>query len=186
MSGDLTEALGEILPPHRLLSGAAISRAYDCDAYTVDRSKPAVVSLPESTEEVGQIVRWCVRNSVPFTARGAGTGLSGGAMPALGGVLISTKRMTRILEIDVPNRRLKAQTGTVNRRLSEAVASYGLHFAPDPSSQTACTLGGNIAENSGGPHTLKYGVTAPHILGLKMVDSEGEILDLVAGGPGSH
>lgn len=172
------DGLATLLKPDQILSGAAAERGYDCDAYTVDRAKPCVIVLPESTEEVAQIVRWCNTNQIPFTARGAGTGLSGGAMPALGGVVISTKRMTQILEIDVQNRCLKAQTGIANRRISDAVADNGLHFAPDPSSQSVSTLGGNIAENAGGPHTLKYGVTVQHILGVTMVDPEGEVLSI--------
>ena len=179
--------LNAILNPDQILSGPAASRGYDCDAYTVDRSKPSVIVLPESTLQVAEVVKWCVAHSVPFTARGAGTGLSGGAMPALGGVVISTKRLTRILEIDIENRCMRAQTGIANRRLTDAVKDYGLHFAPDPSSQSVSTLGGNIGENAGGPHTLKYGVTVQHILGVTMVDPLGEILTIggkVSGGPG--
>lgn len=169
------------------MSGAAAARVYDCDAYTVERFPPLAVVLPTTTEQVAEVVRWCNAHQVPFTARGAGTGLSGGVLPALGGVVISTKRMTQILEIDPENHVLRAQTGIANKRLSDAVREYGLHFAPDPSSQTVSTLGGNIAENAGGPHTLKYGVTAPHILGVTMVDPDGEIVELggsVSGGPG--
>lgn len=169
--------LERILSPDRVMTGESVARAYDCDAYTVERSKPTCVVLPESTEEVAAIVRWCVAKNVPYTPRGAGTGLSGGAMPALGGVVISTKRMKSILEIDVENRRLRCQTGIANKRVSDAVAEHGLHFAPDPSSQTVSTIGGNIAENSGGPHTLKYGVTAQHVLGVTMVSPEGEVLE---------
>ncbi len=150
-------------------------RAYDCDAYTVDRFAPACVVFPEKTNEVQSVVRWCVENSVPFTPRGAGTGLSGGAMPALGGVVVSTKRMTRILEVDAENRCLLAEAGAVNSRVSEAAKPFGLHFAPDPSSQTVSTIGGNINENSGGPHTLKYGVTANHVLQVTLVDPHGEV-----------
>lgn len=183
----LTQDLERLLSPSQVLGGDAAARAYDCDAYTVDRSRPTAVVLPETTEEVAKVVRWCNEREVPFTARGAGTGLSGGTMPALGGVVISTKRMTRILEIDAENRVLLAQAGVPNKRISDAVKGYGLHFAPDPSSQTVSTLGGNIAENAGGPHTLKYGVTTQHVLGLTMVDPEGEILRLggtVPGAPG--
>jgi glycolate oxidase len=179
--------LSRLLPPERVLIGDAVARAYDCDAYTVDRSKPTCVVLPVDTAEVARIVRWCVANSVPYTPRGAGTGLSGGAMPALGGVVISTKKLNRILEIDVENRQLRAQAGIANRRISDAVAAHGLHFAPDPSSQTVSTLGGNIAENSGGPHTLKYGVTTQHVLEVTMVDPSGEVVEIgnrVPGAPG--
>ncbi len=185
--GALTAELEKLLGPEAVLSGPAAERAYDCDAYTVDRSKPSAVVLPRSTDQVAAVVRWCNSRNVPYTARGAGTGLSGGALPALGGVVISTKRLNRILEIDVANQCLLAQSGAVNRKLSEVVRPYGLHFAPDPSSQTVSTLGGNIAENAGGPHTLKYGVTVQHILGVTMVEPSGEIIQLggrVPGGPG--
>jgi len=184
---ELALQLENLLGPGSVLSGAAAERAYDCDAYTVDRSKPTAVVLPESTEDVAKVVRWCNANNVPFTARGAGTGLSGGVLAALGGVIISTKKMTKILEIDVENRCLLTQTGIANKRISEAVKFNGLHFAPDPSSQSVSTIGGNIGENSGGPHTLKYGITVQHILGVTIVDPKGEILKLggkVAGSPG--
>jgi glycolate oxidase len=183
----LERELRRILSPDRVLTGQAARRAYDCDAYTVEKFPPTAVVLPESTEEVARTVRWCHQNGVPFTARGAGTGLSGGTMPALGGVVISTKRMREILEIDLPNRRMLAQSGAVNKKLSDAVARHGLHFAPDPSSQTVATLGGNIGENSGGPHTLKYGVTVQHVLGITLVEPTGEILKIgggATGGPG--
>jgi glycolate oxidase subunit GlcD len=144
----------------------------------VEKSAPIAVCLPESTEQVAQIVRWCNSNQIPFTARGAGTGLSGGSLPAMGGLVVSSKRLNRILEVDVENRRLRAQAGAVNKRLSESVGTFGLHFAPDPSSQSVSTLGGNIAENAGGPHTLKYGVTSQHILEVTMVTVEGETIQL--------
>lgn len=181
---ELLRGLLRILPREQIRVGPDASRAYDCDAYTVDRALPAAIAFPESTEEVAKIVRWCNETSTPFTARGAGTGLSGGVLPALGGVVISLKRMTEILEVDLPNRRLRAQAGAVNRRLSDAVREQNLHFAPDPSSQSVSTLGGNIAENSGGPHTLKYGVTVQHVLGLTLVDPRGETLEL-GGTPGA-
>jgi glycolate oxidase len=180
----LAQAMGKLLDPSRVLSGEAISRAYECDAYSVDKSKPTAVILPISTFEIAAAVKWCVANDVPFTPRGAGTGLSGGALPARGGLVISTKKLTQILEIDLPNRQLHAQTGIANKRISDAVADHGLHFAPDPSSQTVATLGGNIAENSGGPHTLKYGVTAQHVGSLTLVTAEGEIVELGSRVPG--
>lgn len=185
----LNQNLAQLLSTRQVTSGEAARRAYDSDAYSVDRSKPTAVVFPESTAEVQAVVRWCLEHKVPFTPRGAGTGLSGGAMPALGGVILSTKRLTRILEIDLPNRRLLAQAGVPNIKLTEAVKADGLHFAPDPSSQTVSTLGGNIAENSGGPHTLKYGVTAPHILGVTLVDHAGDTRTLggtAEGAPGAH
>lgn len=177
--------LAKLVGAEKVLSGAAAERAYDCDAYTVERSKPTAVVLPESTEEVAEIVRWCNREGIPFTARGAGTGLSGGVLPALGGVVISTKKLTKILEIDIPNRVMLAQAGIPNKRISDAVKEHNLHFAPDPSSQSVSTLGGNIAENSGGPHTLKYGVTTQHVVGLTMVDPLGEIIHLGGKLPGA-
>lgn len=183
----IAKEMESLLGASKVLSGAGALRAYDCDAYTVDRNKPAVVVLPESTAEVQKVVQWCVAKRVPYTARGAGTGLSGGALPAMGGVVISTKRLNKILEIDIENRCLLAQSGIANKRISDAVAKSGLHFAPDPSSQTVSTLGGNIAENSGGPHTLKYGVTVQHILGVTMVEPGGEVVRFggkLPGGPG--
>lgn len=183
----MVHELAALLGEDAVLSGPSAQRAYDCDAYTVERSKPTCVVLPANTDEVAEVVRWCVAHEIPFTARGAGTGLSGGVLPALGGVVVSTKRMNKILEIDLDNRCLLAQAGIANKRISDSVADQGLHFAPDPSSQTVSTLGGNIGENSGGPHTLKYGVTVQHILGVTMVDPLGEILTIggrVPGGPG--
>jgi len=184
---DLVRELANLLSPEAVLSGSAASKAYDCDAYTVEKSSPNAVVLPTTTEEVARVVKWCSKNSVPFTARGAGTGLSGGVLPAMGGVIISTKKMMKILEVDGANRCLLAQCGIANKKLSDAVKHLGLYFAPDPSSQTVSTIGGNIGENSGGPHTLKYGVTVQHILGITMVDPTGEILKLggkVEGAPG--
>lgn len=167
--------LEKILAPDRVLDGVAAARTYDSDAYGVDRSRPVAIALPESTDEVAAVVRWCVANSVPFTVRGAGTGLSGGALPALGGVVVSTKKLTKILRIEPEDRVMLAQAGVPNKRLSDAVKAHGLHFAPDPSSQTVATLGGNIAENAGGPHTLKYGVTADHVLGVTTVAPDGAV-----------
>ncbi len=154
--------------------------AYECDAQTLDRALPLAVVLPDSTEEVAAAVRACVKRDIPFLARGAGTGLSGGAV-AVGSLVISTSRMNRILEIDIPNRQAWVQPGVVNMHLSKAVAASGLHYAPDPSSQYSCTIGGNVAENSGGPHTLKYGVTTNHILGLEVVLPDGTVVEM--GGP---
>jgi glycolate oxidase len=134
--------------------------------------------FPLSTEEVSRIVKTCNRFGVPYTARGAGTGLSGGAIPARGGVLISLARMTHILEIDFDNMRAIVEPGVVNLRLGQATAAFGLTYVPDPSSQKACTIGGNVGENSGGPHTLRYGVTTNHTLGLEAVLPDGEIVQL--------
>lgn len=162
---------GVITDPVQLLS-------YDCDAYTIEKSLPTVVVLPQSTEQVAAIVKLANREGLPITPRGAGTGLSGGALAVHGGVVIGFSRMNRILWVDVRNRRLRAQAGAVNYQLSKAVQHENLHFAPDPSSQGACTIGGNVAENSGGPHTLKYGVTVNHITGLQIVLPDGEVVEL--------
>ena len=169
--------LARLLSPERLVLEAGDLYAYDCDGQTLDRATPLAVVFPESTEEVVAIVRLCSEHGIPFLARGAGTGLSGGAV-ADGSVAISTARMNHILEIDVQNRQAWVGPGVVNARLSKETAPHGLHYAPDPSSQNACTIGGNVAENSGGPHTLKYGVTTNHVLALEVVLPDGEVVTL--------
>lgn len=174
----LERELIAILGKEGVLTGEAELRAYDCDAYAPEKRYPDAVALPQTTEQVARIVKLCNRLNVPFTPRGAGTGLSGGATAIDGGVIISLIRMNKILEADVPNRRMIAQAGCVNVYLTKAVKADGLHYAPDPSSQGACTVGGNVAENSGGPHTLKYGVTTNHVTGLTLVLPDGEIVHL--------
>ena len=176
----LLQELRRLLPPERVLAGPEDLFAYECDAQTLDRGLPLAVTFPETTEEVAAIVKACDRRGIPFLARGAGTGLSGGAV-ALHSVAISTARMNRIFEVDLANRQAWVGPGVVNAHLTRAVAGHGLHYAPDPSSQNACTIGGNVAENSGGPHTLKYGVTTNHILALEVVLPDGTITQL--GGP---
>lgn len=148
---------------------------YECDAYTMQKASPQAVVFPTETAQVQQVVQWCNRVGIPFIPRGAGTGLSGGALALRGGVVICTSRMTRILEVDIPNRRITAQAGVVNLALTKAVKAHGYHYAPDPSSQGVSTIGGNVAENAGGPHTLKYGVTVNHITGLEVVLPDGEV-----------
>ena len=152
--------------------------AYECDGLTLHRARPAAVVLPLDTGEVARIVRACRRQGVPFVARGAGTGLSGGALALGGGVVIECARMDRVLELDPLERYAVVQPGVVNARLSELAAPHGLFYAPDPSSQQACTIGGNVAENSGGPHTLKYGTTTHHVLAVQMVLPDGEVVRL--------
>jgi len=174
----LERELLAILGPDGVLTSDADLRAYDCDAYSPEKRFPDAVALPTTTEQVAKIVKLCNRLNVPFTPRGAGTGLSGGATAITGGLIISLIRMNQILQVDVLNRRMRAQSGCVNVYLTKAVKTDALHYAPDPSSQGACTVGGNVAENSGGPHTLKYGVTTNHILGLEMVLPDGEIVEL--------
>lgn len=173
--------LESILRPDQVSDSKATQRVYQSDAYTVEKSKPEVVVFPESSSEVARIVRYCNLNEIPFTPRGAGTGKSGGAMPALGGVVISLKRMTRVIETNLKEKWMRVEAGAVNLRITDLVKSHGLHFAPDPSSQSVSTIGGNIAENSGGPHTLKYGVTAQHVLGMTMVTATGDTITM--GGP---
>ena len=157
-------------------------RTYDCDALTIYKGVPSAVVLPESTEEVRRIVEICRECRVPLIARGAGTGLSGGATPLPGGVLIVFTRMNRILEIDYENRLARVQTGVVNLDLTKKTLPHGFHYAPDPSSQAACTIGGNAAENAGGAHCLKYGMTTNHILEMTIVLPTGEVARLGADG----
>src|SRR4029077_17803605 len=151
---------------------------YECDGYTLERAAPELVVLPREPSEVSAILRLLATEAVAFVPRGAGTGLSGGTLPVGAPVMICTSRMQRIEAIDVANRRVVAQAGVVNQWVSNAVRADGLCYAPDPSSQPACTIGGNVAENSGGPHTLKYGVTTNHVLGLELVLPDGEVVTL--------
>jgi len=169
----LLNQLKQLLGPDAVLDAPGERRAYEGDAYPLERALPLATVLPRTTEQVAQIVRACAAHRVPFAPRGAGTGLAGGAVCA-GGVLIGLARMNKILEIDLRNRRLTAQAGAVNITLTKAVAADGYLYAPDPSSQGASTLGGNIANNAGGPHTLKYGVTANHVLQVELVLPDGE------------
>jgi glycolate oxidase subunit GlcD len=149
--------------------------AYECDGLTLSPKRPLAVVLPETTAQVAAIVRVCREFGIHFVPRGAGTGLSGGAHATERSILIECSRMTRILEVDAENRVAVVQPGVVNAELSTAVAKLGLFYAPDPSSQQACTIGGNVAENSGGPHTLKYGTTTNHVLALEMVLPDGSV-----------
>jgi len=151
---------------------------YEYDASTLFKAKPDVVVLPRSTEDVACIVKLCKQYGIPFLARGAGTGLSGGALATAGGVILELSRMNHILKINTQNRTALVEVGLVNLELSLQLAPFGFHFAPDPASQISCTIGGNVAENAGGPHCLKYGTTVNHILGLKVVLPDGEIVNL--------
>ncbi len=156
-------------------------RTYESDGLTSFRVKPALVVLPSSTEEVQAVVRICHRERLPFVPRGSGTGLSGGALPIEGGVVIGLSRMNRILDIDFPNQRVVLQPGVINLWVTQRVAPHGYYYAPDPSSQQVCSIGGNVAENSGGAHCLKYGFTVNHVLGMKFVLPDGELIEV--GGP---
>jgi len=151
-------------------------RVYETDGLTVFKAMPEIVVLPRSTEQVAGVVRVCHREKIPFVARGAGTGLSGGALPVEGGVLIGLNRMNRILELDYENQRAVVEPGMVNVWLTNALAPRGYYYSPDPASQTACSIGGNVGENSGGPRTPKYGVTTNHVLGLEVVLPDGNIV----------
>jgi glycolate oxidase subunit GlcD len=157
---------------------------YECDALALHSALPSAVVFPRSREQVQAVVRACRARRVPFVPRGAGTGLSGGAIALDGGVVIECSRMDRILEIDPVDRFAVVEPGVVNLELSRAAAPHGLHYAPDPSSQPVCTIGGNVAENAGGPHTLKYGTTTNHVLGLELVLPDGELVQL--GGPAGY
>ena len=153
-------------------------RVYETDGLTVFKAKPDIVVLPDLAEQVARVVRVCCREKIPFVARGAGTGLSGGALPLDGGVLIGLNRLNRIVEIDTENQRAVVEPGMVNVWLTNALSPRGYYYSPDPASQTACSIGGNVAENSGGPRTPKYGVTTNHVLGLEVVLPNGEVVQL--------
>ncbi len=172
----LEEALLRIYGPARLTTAPEERLVFECDAQTLYCAVPDAVVYPETTREVQETVRLCNDLGVPVLARGAGTGLSGGAVAASQGMILQMSRMNRILSVDYANRVAVIQPGVINLHLSEITRPRGYHFAPDPSSQLACTIGGNVAENSGGPHTLKYGVTTNHVLGLEVVLPTGEIL----------
>ena len=174
----LVEALRGIVGSDGCLARPEDLLVYECDALTLHRVAPGAVVFPRTTAEVAEVVRACRRAGVPFVPRGAGTGLSGGAVALEGGVVIECSRMGRILALDAENRFAVVQPGVVNAALSKAAAPFGLLYAPDPSSQLACTIGGNVAENAGGPHTLKYGTTTNHVLALELVLPDGEVVRL--------
>ncbi|MEO2033053.1 MAG: FAD-linked oxidase C-terminal domain-containing protein, partial [Planctomycetaceae bacterium] len=184
ISDELLRELARHVGPARLLSSHDELLVYECDGYVVEKNVPDVVVFPESAAEVQAVVKSCCRHGVPFVPRGAGTSLAGGCLPVGGGVMISLTRMKEILEINVRDRYAVVQPGVVNLHLTRALAGTGFHYAPDPSSQGACTIGGNVATNSGGPHTLKYGVTVNHVIGVEFVSPCGELVQV--GGPCGH
>jgi glycolate oxidase len=178
LSARVLGRLREIVGGDGLIARQNELRVYECDGYTLEKSAPDVVVLPRSTAEVSAVLRALNEEQIAFVPRGAGTGLSGGCLPLRAPVMVCTSRMNRIVEIDLANRRATVEAGVVNLAVSNAVRSAGLLYAPDPSSQPACTIGGNVAENSGGPHTLKYGVTTNHVFGLELILPTGEAVQL--------
>lgn len=179
---EIIAALAAILPPDAVISDPEETRAYECDALTAYRCAPLAVVLPRTTEEVAAAMRVCHRMRVPVIPRGAGTSLAGGALPTADSVVIGTMRLRDVLEIDTDNRLIRVQTGVTNLSVSAELEAQGFFYAPDPSSQLACTIAGNIGMNSGGAHCLKYGVTTNNLLGARMVLADGEIVDLAGGG----
>ena len=175
----LIAELAEVLGPGLVTSPDACV-AFECDALTAHRHRPDLVALPETTEQVCAVLRSCHRHGVPVVARGAGTGLSGGALPVPGGLLLVLSRLDRILAVDAARGIARIQPGVTNLAVSEAAAPHGLYYAPDPSSQVACSLGGNVAENSGGVHCLKYGLTVHNVLEVTLATAQGELLTLGA------
>jgi glycolate oxidase len=176
MPTELGAKLGEIVGPEWVLERPEEMIVYECDAYTISRAIPRCVVLPKGTDQVSRVLKVLSDGDIPFVPRGAGTGLSGGALAVDDAVIVVTTRMTDVLEVDVENRLAVVETGCINLRLSDHIKPTGLHFAPDPSSQQACTIGGNLSENSGGPHCLKYGATSYHVLGVEVVLPDGEVV----------
>jgi len=170
--------LASIFPAGRLLTRNAELMAYESDALTAYRVRPYAVVIPERQDEVIDAVRVCSKFKIPFVARGSGTGLSGGSLPAADGIVITMNRLNRILKVDAEERTAVVEAGVINLDVSKAAAPYGLYYAPDPSSQPICTIGGNIAFNSGGAHCLKYGTTSNHVLSIKAVLPDGELVQL--------
>ncbi len=169
------DSLRAIVGAESVLADPKELLAYECDGYTLQRHPPTAVVLPRTTAEVAAVVELCARLNLPIIPRGAGTSLCGGVLAVEGGVMIALTRMNRVLALDVRNRRALVEAGCVNAWVTREAAPHGLCYAPDPSSQPACTIGGNIATNSGGPHTLKYGVTTNHVLGLELVLPDGSV-----------
>jgi glycolate oxidase len=177
----IVDELRGIVGAEGIIAERAALRTYESDGLTSYHETPELVVLPTTTAQVRGVVRVCHREGIPFVPRGSGTGLSGGALPVAGGVVISLARMREILEIDLPNQRIVVQPGVINLWITQRVAPHGYYYAPDPSSQQVCSIGGNVAENSGGAHCLKYGFTVNHVLGMKLVLADGELVEL--GGP---
>ncbi|MBN8935344.1 MAG: FAD-binding protein, partial [Rhizobiales bacterium] len=175
---DIVAALQAIVPGEGVIATERSMRPYESDGLTAYKQLPMVVVLPETTDQVARVLRYCHDNGVRVVPRGAGTSLSGGALPLADGVLLGMGKFNRIREIDFDNRVAVVEPGVTNLAVSKAVEHEGFYYAPDPSSQIACTIGGNVAENSGGVHCLKYGMTTNNILGVEMVLMTGEVLRL--------
>jgi glycolate oxidase len=180
-AASLEERLRAIVGSQGILTSPSELLVYECDGYTIAKNRPDMVVFPVSTEQVAAVVRTCNEADVPFLPRGAGTSLAGGCLPVGGGVMIALTRMKRILEVSTRDRYALVEAGVVNLWLSNHLKPLGYQYVPDPSSQGACTIGGNVATNSGGPHTLKYGVTVNHVLGLEFVLPDGRVVQ--TGGP---
>lgn len=178
---NVVDDLRQIVGAENVITSDSELMVYECDGFTIEKNSPDVVAFPTSTQQVADIVRVCNGAGVPFLPRGAGTSLAGGCLPVGGGVMIVLTRMKEIIEVNLRDRYAVVQPGVVNIWLTQALKGTGFHYAPDPSSQGACTIGGNVATNSGGPHTLKYGVTVNHVLGVEAVMSDGRIVQI--GGP---
>src|SRR6201993_3049062 len=178
MNSPLINEFRSIVGARNLVTSPEELHTYECDALTYFRKMPRAVLLPDSTTQVQAILRVCHREKIPFVARGAGTGLSGGALPVENGIVISLTRMNRILEIDFPNARAVVEPGVINLDVSGRASPRDYFYAPDPSSQSICSIGGNVAENSGGAHCLKYGFTTTHVLGLEVVLPDGSLVHL--------
>ena len=181
LANTLGEQMREFIPGANVLTEVEDLRPYECDGLTAYRQLPLLVVLPETVEQVQRVLRLCCARKIPVVARGAGTGLSGGALPLAGGVILSLAKFNRIIDIDRAARTARVQPGVRNLAISEAAAAYGLYYAPDPSSQIACSIGGNVAENAGGLHCLKYGLTVHNILQLRVITIDGEPLTIGSG-----
>jgi FAD/FMN-containing dehydrogenase len=169
------------LRPEQVISEPEELLVYECDGLTHYRHRPRAVVFPASTEEVAEVLKLLSRERVPLVPRGAGTGLSGGALAVGGGVCVELARMRRVLRVDAENRLAVVEAGVVNAHVSRAVARHGLYYVPDPSSQGSCTVGGNVGENAGGIHCLKYGTTTDHVVGARVVLAEGRVVNLGGG-----
>ena len=174
----VAERARELMPRDRVITDHARLRTYECDGLAHYRVTPALVVMPDDAAQLAGVVRACAENGVPFVARGAGTGLSGGALPHADGVLVVTSRMRKILDVDRDGQRAVVEPGVINLHVTRAAAPTGYYYAPDPSSQQVCSIGGNVAENSGGAHCLKYGFTTNHVLGVEFVEPSGEVVEI--------